>query len=225
MMSNLFSIFDPSTSLNFSLNWLSPLLSFLFIPKNFWLHPSKYIILWEKMSQLISLEMKVSLKNKENYLNQLMFKTMFIFILLSNFITLFPYIFNSTSHLTLSLMMSMSLWLSFMLFGWIKNMTHMFIHLLPQGTPFALMPFMVMIETTSNIIRPLTLSIRLSANIIAGHLLMTLISSTMINLSTMLIIVTIMIQSILVLLEIAVSFIQSYVFTILTSLYLSETNN
>nr|AZL93482.1 ATP synthase F0 subunit 6 [Synergus sp. ZJUH_2016033] len=223
-MMNLFSIFDPSTSTNYSLNWLSTMFFMLFIPKIFWLTPSKYLMLWDNINKFIIKEMKISLNKNINFYNLLIFKTLFIFIMLSNFISLFPYIFNNTSHMTMSLMMSMTLWMSFMFFGWMKNSFHMYIHLTPQGTPYILMPFMVMIESISNLIRPLTLAIRLSANIIAGHLLMTLISKSIMNLNMFIVILIIIIQSMLVLLEIGVSFIQSYVFTILSSLYSSETN-
>uniref|UniRef100_A0AAU6QD63 ATP synthase subunit a n=1 Tax=Synergus sp. 1 DYB-20230501 TaxID=3136278 RepID=A0AAU6QD63_9HYME len=181
-------------------------------------------MLWFNINNFLNNEMKISLNKNINFYNMLIFKTLFIFIMLSNFISLFPYIFNNTSHVSLSLMLSMMLWISFMIFGWIKNSSHMYVHLTPQGTPYPLMPFMVLIETVSNLIRPITLSVRLSANIIAGHLLMTLISSSMIKMSMMMILMMIIIQSSLVILEVAVSFIQSYVFTILSSLYSSETN-
>ncbi|WP_431834057.1 F0F1 ATP synthase subunit A, partial [Escherichia coli] len=54
----------------------------------------------------------------------------------------------------------------------------MFAHLVPQGTPPVLIPFIVCIETIRNIIRPGTLAVRLAANIIAGHLLLTLLGNT-----------------------------------------------
>nr|UZI00048.1 ATP synthase F0 subunit 6 [Andricus mairei]UZI00100.1 ATP synthase F0 subunit 6 [Andricus mairei]UZN92491.1 ATP synthase F0 subunit 6 [Andricus mairei]UZN92517.1 ATP synthase F0 subunit 6 [Andricus mairei] len=224
MMSNLFSVFDPSTSENFSFNWLSMMYFMLFLPSLFWFSPSKYLILLNQLSNFIIKEMKISLNKDLNFYNLLMFKSLFIFIMLNNFISLFPYIFNSTSHMVVSLSLSINLWISYMLFGWIKNSFHMFVHLTPQGTPYILMPFMVMIESVSNMIRPLTLAIRLTANIIAGHLLMTLISQSGNNLSLILVILMILIQSLLVVLEVAVSFIQAYVFSILSSLYSSETN-
>ena len=59
----------------------------------------------------------------------------------------------------------------------------LFAHLVPTGTPGALIPVIVIIETVSNIIRPLTLSIRLAANIVAGHLLLTLLGSQISNIS------------------------------------------
>lgn len=84
------------------------------------------------------------------------------------------------------------------------------------------MPFIVCIERIRNIIRPGTLAIRLSANIIAGHLLLTLLGSTGPSLSLTLLNLLIFAQIILLILESAVSIIQSYVFTVLRTLYSRE---
>merc|ERR1712218_539928 len=91
-------------------------------------------------------------------------------------------------------------------------------HLVPLGTPSFLIPIIVIIETVRNIIRPITLSIRLAANIVAGHLLLTLLGSQGPNVTIIIIIRLIL----LLILEVAVACIQSYVFTILSSLYLNE---
>jgi F-type H+-transporting ATPase subunit a len=92
----------------------------------------------------------------------------------------------------------------------------------PQRTPGVLIPFMVLIERTSNVIRPMTLAIRLSANMIAGHLLMTLLGNQLSSAIGLRLIILILVQFLLVSLEIAVSVIQSYVFSILITLYVSE---
>jgi F-type H+-transporting ATPase subunit a len=84
------------------------------------------------------------------------------------------------------------------------------------------MPFIVLIETIRNIIRPGTLAIRLSANIIAGHLLLTLLGNTGNSLSSLLISFLIFTQLLLLTLESAVAIIQAYVFTILRTLYSRE---
>nr|UAT98096.1 ATP synthase F0 subunit 6 [Laothoe amurensis] len=225
MMSNLFSIFDPSTNLfNLSINWISTILGMMFIPYTFWLIPNRHFYIWNFILNKLHNEFKILLKN--NYFNgsTLIFISLFSFVLFNNFLGLFPYIFTSTSHLTMTLSISLPLWLSFMLYGWINNYQHMFIHMIPQGTPTILMPFMVLIETISNIIRPGTLAIRLTANMIAGHLLMTLLSGTGSNLSYIFIIMLILIQVLLLILESAVAVIQSYVITILSTLYSSEVN-
>nr|QJF72864.1 ATP synthase F0 subunit 6 [Nephus reunioni] len=218
MMSNLFSSFDPSTSFNLSLNWLSTTIGLMIIPMSFWLIPNRLMMLFNKISISLHSEFKILTKN---YSNSLIFIALFFMILMNNFLGLFPYIFTSSSHLTMTLTLAFPLWTSFMIFGWIMNSYHMFAHLVPQGTPPILMPFMVCIETISNIIRPGTLAIRLTANMIAGHMLMTLLGNTgpFLNYAITLLLIT---QILLILLESAVAIIQSYVFTILSTLYSSE---
>ena len=97
----------------------------------------------------------------------------------------------------------------------------MFAHLVPLGTPFVLMGFMVLIETVRNLIRPITLSVRLAANIIAGHLLIVLLGSA-ITLRGSIMLCGVSALSLLLLLELAVAFIQSYVFMVLVGLYSAE---
>nr|QTZ20343.1 ATP synthase F0 subunit 6 [Spodoptera latifascia] len=225
MMSNLFSIFDPSTNLfNISFNWISTILGIMFIPYSFWLIPNRHFLLWNFILLKLHNEFKTLLKNNYFQGSTFIFISMFSFILFNNFLGLFPYIFTSTSHLTLSLSISLPLWLSFMIYGWINNSQHMFIHMIPQGTPSILMPFMVLIETISNIIRPGTLAVRLTANMIAGHLLMTLLSGTGPSMPSYFIMILVMIQILLLILESAVAVIQSYVIAILSTLYSSEVN-
>jgi F-type H+-transporting ATPase subunit a len=92
----------------------------------------------------------------------------------------------------------------------------------PLGTPPVLMPFMVLIETISNLIRPGTLAVRLAANIIAGHLLLVLLGNQGPNLTSVFLTVLIITQILLLVLESAVAVIQSYVFAVLATLYSSE---
>nr|ALP86147.1 ATP synthase F0 subunit 6 [Apocheima cinerarius] len=225
MMSNLFSIFDPSTNLfNLSINWISTLLGLIFIPYGFWLIPNRHYYFWNFILLKLHNEFKTLLKNNYFQGSTFIFISLFSFVLFNNFLGLFPYIFTSTSHLTLSLSISLPLWLSFMLYGWINNYQHMFAHMILQGTPAILMPFMDLIETISNIIRPGTLSVRLTANMIAGHLLMTLLSSTGSNMASYMIMFLVVIQILLLILESAVAIIQSYVIAILSTLYSSEVN-
>ncbi|NXT72756.1 ATP6 synthase, partial [Chaetops frenatus] len=98
-------------------------------------------------------------------------------------------------------------------------------HLLPEGTPTPLIPALILIETTSLLIRPLALGVRLTANLTAGHLLIQLISTATIALMPTIPIVsllTLIILFLLTLLEVAVAIIQAYVFVLLLSLYLQE---
>nr|YP_009368797.1 ATP synthase F0 subunit 6 [Limenitis helmanni]ARN58069.1 ATP synthase F0 subunit 6 [Limenitis helmanni] len=225
MMNNLFSIFDPSTNIfNLSINWMSTFIGLLFIPYSFWLIPNRHFIFWNFISFKLHEEFKTLLGPNSYNGSTFIFISLFFFILFNNFLGLFPYIFTSTSHLNISLSLALTLWLSFMIYGWINNTQHMFIHMIPQGTPTILMPFMVLIETISNIIRPGTLAVRLTANMIAGHLLLTLLSNTGTNMPNYLLIILIIIQILLLILESAVAIIQSYVITILSTLYSSEVN-
>nr|AND96517.1 ATP synthase F0 subunit 6 [Onthophagus alcyon] len=224
MMTNLFSSFDPGTYLSTSLNWTSTLLGILFMPMMFWLIPSRYNYLWNKIIITLHNEFKILLGNNSIKGSTLIFISIFSMIMFNNFLGLFPYIFTSSSHMVMTLTLALPMWLSFMIYGWINNTMHMFTHLVPQGTPPVLMPFMVCIETISNIIRPGTLAVRLAANMIAGHLLLTLLGNTGSSLNFILINFLIITQLLLLLLESAVSIIQSYVFAVLTTLYSSEVN-
>uniref|UniRef100_A0AAU6MX06 ATP synthase subunit a n=1 Tax=Xenogryllus lamottei TaxID=3120008 RepID=A0AAU6MX06_9ORTH len=227
MMTNLFSSFDPTSSLlHMPFNWLSTSIGLLLLPITFWLMPTRVSMMWNMMLYLLNKEFKILLMSNKNLGSTFMFLSLLTFIMFNNFMGLFPYIFTSSSHLTFTLTFALTLWMTFMLYGWISNTQHMFAHLVPQGTPPILMPFMVCIETISNIIRPITLSVRLAANMIAGHLLLTLLGNTgpmMLN-SMLLMQILIISQVLLLLLEMAVSIIQSYVFAILTTLYSSEVN-
>nr|YP_010270165.1 ATP synthase F0 subunit 6 [Potamometra zhengi]UJY96891.1 ATP synthase F0 subunit 6 [Potamometra zhengi]UJY96917.1 ATP synthase F0 subunit 6 [Potamometra zhengi] len=222
MMTNLFSTFDPSTSMNYSMNWLSTIIIFIMFPYSYWMMKSRYTKMIQIIYTSLHLEFK-TLLNKSNGLT-LMMTSIFMFILVNNMLGLLPYIFTSTSHLVCSLAMSLPLWLSIMLFGWIKKTQHMFTHLIPAGTPGILMPFMVCIETISNIIRPGSLAVRLTANMIAGHLLMSLLGNNTTNASTIVIMMLMTVQISLMMFETAVAIIQAYVFSILTTLYSSEVN-
>lgn len=221
-MINLFSIFDPSSSINYSLNWLSLIYVFFFIPNLYWLIPSRYSYFFINLINFLIMEFKLLLNFKFNLINIILFIRLFIIIIINNFIGIFNYIFTGTSHLSLNLSLSLLLWFSIMLYGWINFYNHIFIHLVPSGTPFVLIPFIVIIESISNLIRPITLSVRLRANIIAGHLLITLISSTGNNLNIFFLLFILLSQRILIVLELRVSIIQAYVFSVLRTLYRSE---
>nr|YP_009524079.1 ATP synthase F0 subunit 6 [Epeorus herklotsi]YP_010454695.1 ATP synthase F0 subunit 6 [Epeorus melli]AXQ88038.1 ATP synthase F0 subunit 6 [Epeorus herklotsi]QZZ23871.1 ATP synthase F0 subunit 6 [Epeorus melli] len=224
-MTNLFSVFDPSSSImNLSLNWVSTFLGILLLPSAYWLMPSRYSLIWNKVTSTLHQEFNTLLGPTGHPGSTFLFISLFSMIVFNNFLGLFPYIFTSSSHLTFTLTLALPLWMSFMLYGWINHTQHMFAHLVPQGTPPVLMPFMVCIETISNVIRPGTLAVRLAANMIAGHLLMTLLGNTGPSLSLTLLSFLVIGQIALLVLESAVAIIQSYVFAVLSTLYSSEVN-
>nr|YP_009692469.1 ATPase subunit 6 [Limnogonus poissoni]QEH58894.1 ATPase subunit 6 [Limnogonus poissoni]QEH58895.1 ATPase subunit 6 [Limnogonus poissoni]QEH58922.1 ATPase subunit 6 [Limnogonus poissoni] len=222
MMTNLFSTFDPSTSMTYSMNWISTFIITMMFPYSYWMMNSRYSKMFQMVSNSLHMEFK-TLLNKSNGLT-LMMTSIFMFIIINNMMGLLPYIFTSSSHLTFSLALSLPLWLSIMLFGWIQKTQHMFAHLIPAGTPSILMPFMVCIETISNIIRPGSLAVRLTANMIAGHLLMSLLGNNTTNSEAIIVMMLMSVQIMLMLFETAVAVIQAYVFSVLTTLYSSEVN-
>nr|QXT59935.1 ATP synthase membrane subunit 6 [Callipterinella calliptera] len=217
MTTNLFNIFDPSTLImNLEINWLSTIMIFIIMPNFIWIIPNRINMLINKIFFLLNNEMLMLYKSKTFKSPSFMFISLFMFILLNNFLGLFPYIFSSSSHMVFSMTLAMPFWLFFIIMSMIKNTKNMIAHLIPLNTPIFLAPFMTLIETMSIIIRPLSLSIRLTANMIAGHLLMTLLNSS----SFMIIIL--LIQMFMMTFELCVALIQSYVFSILSSLYSSE---
>lgn len=225
MITNLFSVFDPSSSIfNLSINWIRTFLGLIIIPSTYWLIPSRYHIFWNTILLTLHKEFKTLIGSTGHSGSTLIFVSLFSLILFNNFIGLFPYIFTSTSHLTLTLTLALPIWLSFIIYGWINHTQHIFAHLVPQGTPPILIPFIVCIETISNLIRPGTLAVRLAANIIAGHLLLTLLGNTGPYLSYYIINLLIITQIALLVLESAVAIIQSYVFAVLRTLYSREVN-
>jgi len=150
---------------------------------------------------------------------------LFYSIVYSNFLGLFPYVFTATRHLVVTVSLILPLWLGYSLFYIVINTNSFLSHLVPNGTPYPLMPFIVVIELIRNFIRPLTLSVRLAANIIAGHILMSLVRSPLVTISGIFFFVTFSILLTLLLLELAVSVIQSYVFRTLLSLYIIDSNS
>nr|YP_010175193.1 ATP synthase F0 subunit 6 [Olidiana tongmaiensis]QSJ61398.1 ATP synthase F0 subunit 6 [Olidiana tongmaiensis] len=210
---NLFSTFDPSTGM-MSMNWMSMIIPITMMPIKFWNNLNKTMLIMEKMNKMMLNEIKASLKLKGS---SIMMISLMMMILMTNINGLLPYVYTSSAQISFSMAMALPLWISGMMYGWLNKPKSMFIHLIPMGTPPILMPFMVMIESISNIIRPGSLAIRLSANMIAGHLIMALLGSNT-NLMTILI----MMFMTLMIFETAVSMIQAYVFMTLINLYSSE---
>ena len=214
-----------SNQQNLPLNWTRTAIGLLLIPTRIWLVPSRDRIILNLLINKLHQEIKTVIrKGKENKVNSFILTSLFLIILTNNFLGLFPYIVTRTRHLTLILTLVLPLWIRFILFRWIKNTNHIFEHLVSQGTPTLLIPFIVIIETIINLIRPGTLAVHLTANIIAGRLLLTLLGNNGLSLRHTLLTVIITAQILLLILEAGVAVIQSYVFAILRTLYSREIN-
>jgi F-type H+-transporting ATPase subunit a len=223
MITNLFSVFDPSSSFSLlPLNWIRALIFLIALTPIYWPSPNKSSLAIFSIFYKLHQEFKILLGPSSFNGTTTLFIPIFFFIILNNFIGLFPYVFTASSHITLTLTLRLPLWVSFILFGWINYFNYIFAHIVPQSTPNLLMPFIVLIESVRNIIRPLTLAVRLIANIVAGHLLITLLGNQTATASGITLISLILIQILLLTLESAVALIQSYVFTVLATLYSRE---
>lgn len=153
---------------------------------------------------------------------------LFGIILMANLLSNIPYNYASTSALTITLGLSLTVFigvtsLAISIKKWVYLATFV-----PAGTPNALLPLLVLIELVSYCARAISLGVRLFANIVAGHTLLNIIS-TMSNkimtssiLGALIVIIPVALLIALVGLEIAVAFIQAYVFVILTAIYLDE---
>lgn len=221
MITNLFSVFDPSANFNLPINWLRTFLAFIFIAPFYWATPTKNSFIIKILLNKLFIEFKILLSHKSKPMT-VIFLTIFIFILINNFLGLFPYIFTTSSHLVITLAIRLPLWISLIFYGWINHTNHIFAHLVPNRTPAPLIPFIVLIESIRNVIRPLTLAVRLIANIVAGHLLITLLGNQTAIARNFILIRLVLVQILLLTLERAVAIIQSYVFAVLSTLYTRE---
>nr|ACH82120.1 ATPase subunit 6 [Spinus uropygialis]ACH82144.1 ATPase subunit 6 [Spinus magellanicus] len=163
--------------------------------------------------------------DKKGHKWALILTSLMIFLLLINLLGLLPYTFTPTTQLSMNLALAFPLWLATLLTGLRNQPSASLGHLLPEGTPTPLIPALILIETTSLLIRPLALGVRLTANLTAGHLLIQLVSTATTALFTTMPVVsllTFLILFLLTILEVAVAMIQAYVFVLLLSLYLQE---
>nr|ABQ65548.1 ATP synthase F0 subunit 6 [Ocyphaps lophotes] len=192
-------------------------------PDNRWItNRLSALQLW--LSHLITKQLMIPL-NKSGHKWALLLTSLMMFLLMINLLGLLPYTFTPTTQLSMNMAMALPLWLATLLTGLRNQPSTSLGHLLPEGTPTPLIPALIMIETTSLLIRPLALGVRLTANLTAGHLLIQLISTAttaLLPIMPTISILTTLILLLLTILEVAVAMIQAYVFVLLLSLYLQE---
>nr|QNS38215.1 ATP synthase F0 subunit 6 [Eubucco bourcierii] len=204
---------------------LSMLFPSLLIPSqnNRWLtNRTSTLLSW--FINLVTKQLMIPL-NKNGHKWALILTSLMMFLLLINLLGLLPYTFTPTTQLSMNMALALPLWLATLLIGLRNQPSTSLGHLLPEGTPTPLIPALILIETTSLLIRPIALGVRLTANLTAGHLLIQLIStatSTLLPIMPAVSTLTITILLLLTILEVAVAMIQAYVFVLLLSLYLQE---
>nr|BBB55738.1 ATPase subunit 6 [Raneya brasiliensis] len=151
--------------------------------------------------------------------------SLLLFLITLNMMGTLPYTFTPTTQLSVSLGLAFPFWLATVIIGLRLYPLRSIAHLVPESTPAALIPALIVIETISLLVRPLALGVRLAANLTAGHMILQMIATTAFGLVTALnpagLLVVVILYA-LVCLELMVAAIQAYVFVLLLSLYLQE---
>ena len=153
--------------------------------------------------------------------------TVFLFILCSNILGLLPKAFTPTSHIAVTAVLAVLVFVSVTVIGFVKNGAHVLELFWVKSAPLALRPVLAVIEIISYFVRPVSHSIRLAGNMMAGHAVIKVFAAfaPLILMSFVGVIVTPL--SVLAItamygLEIIVAVVQAYVFTILTCVYLKD---
>jgi F-type H+-transporting ATPase subunit a len=154
--------------------------------------------------------------------------SLFMFILVLNVIGIIPYTFTVTSHIIIAVLLAALVFLTVVIYGFWKNGLRFFKLFVPSGVPIYILPLVTFIEVMSFLSRPVSHSVRLFANMLAGHIALKVFASFIGMLGALGFIgwvgaiLPLGLTIALTALEILVAFLQAYVFTILTCIYLND---
>nr|YP_009059449.1 ATP synthase F0 subunit 6 [Aliger gigas]AIN37245.1 ATP synthase F0 subunit 6 [Aliger gigas]QWL25113.1 ATP synthase F0 subunit 6 [Aliger gigas] len=228
MLVDIFSSFDDNNQVFMSLYglmWLFSLVTILVFSSSYWVMSPRWVSITMTFKDTVSSQIFRSFGlNLGGFINVV--SGLFLFLIVMNLSGLIPYVFSPTSHLAVSLSLGLPLWLSLIISAIFFNPSSVVAGLLPMGAPAPLNPFLVIIETVSIMVRPITLSVRLTANMSAGHIVLTLIGNYLTAsffLSSMFsMLLLIGIQVFYTIFEFGISVIQAYIFCLLITLYSDE---
>jgi F-type H+-transporting ATPase subunit a len=154
--------------------------------------------------------------------------TLFFFILFGNLMGVFPLLFTFTSHIAVTVALSLLVFILVTLVALKEHGLHFFSYFVPQGVPVVLLPLMVLIEVISYLSRIISLSVRLFANMMAGHVMLEVFGGFVVLLGAaggiylVPAALSLSVNVILIGFEILVASLQAYVFAILTCIYLHD---
>ncbi|MBI3453867.1 MAG: F0F1 ATP synthase subunit A [Rhodospirillales bacterium] len=148
--------------------------------------------------------------------------TLFMFILFSNLLGMIPYSFTPTSHIVVTFAMAFVVFVGVTVIGFARHGLHFLGYFVPKDVPWPLLFLLVPIEVLSYFIRPVSLSLRLFANMMAGHTMLKVFAGFVVALGVLGGWAPLAFVVALTGLEIGIAFLQAYVFTILTCLYLND---
>lgn len=154
--------------------------------------------------------------------------SLFIFVLVANFIGLFPYFYTVTAQIMITFALAMLVIFTVLIYGLFKHGFGFLKLFVPSGVPLIIVPLVTLIEVISFISRPVSLSVRLFANMLAGHITLKVFAGFVVSMISMGIIgaggsiLPLIMTVAITALEFLVAFLQAYVFTVLTCMYLSD---
>ena len=146
--------------------------------------------------------------------------TLFMFILVANFLGLVPMSFTTTSHIAVTAVLGFGVFFAVTILGFVKNGASFLSLFWVSSAPLPLRPILAIIEIISYFVRPVSHSIRLAGNMMAGHAVLKVFA----GFAQVSAIAPVAILGVMAIygLELLVAFIQAYVFTILTCVYLKD---
>ena len=151
--------------------------------------------------------------------------SLFMFVLFCNMVGMLPYSFTVTSHIIVTLIMALFIFVAVTVIGFIKHGFKYLSIFVPSGVPVVLLPLITIIEIISYLSRPVSLSVRLFANMMAGHTMLKVFGGFVVSLGVLGGWLPLSFSVALTGLEILVAFLQAYVFAILTCIYLNDALN
>nr|YP_010713579.1 ATP synthase F0 subunit 6 [Naria helvola]WDA98711.1 ATPase subunit 6 [Naria helvola] len=228
MLVDIFSSFDDNNQVFMSLYmlmWFFSLATILLFSSWYWVTSPRWstmiMIFKDTVTSQIFRSFGLNLGGFINIVTGL-----FLFLIFINLSGMVPYVFSPTSHLAVSLSLGLPFWLSLIVSAAFFDPRSVVAGLLPMGAPAALNPFLVIVETVSIMVRPITLSVRLAANMSAGHIVLTLVgnylTASIFMSSVFSTLFIILIQVFYTIFEFGISLIQAYIFCLLITLYSDE---
>ncbi len=154
--------------------------------------------------------------------------SLFMFILVSNMFGMFPYFFTVMSHIIITIALAMLVFMAVLVVGFSKHGFGFLKLFVPTGVPLVILPLVTTIELISFIARPISHSVRLFANMLAGHIMLKVFAGFIVSMSgigAIGIVGSILPFAMtvgLTALEFLVAFLQAYVFTVLTCMYIND---
>ncbi|OYU88827.1 MAG: F0F1 ATP synthase subunit A [Bradyrhizobiaceae bacterium PARB1] len=189
--------------------------------------PTRFQSMAELSYEFVANTLKSSIGDEGMRFFPLVF-SLFMFILTANMIGIVPYTFTTTSHLIVTVALALLVFLTVFIYGLYKNGLKFFKLFVPHGIPIYILPLIMVIEVISFLSRPVSHSVRLFANMLAGHITLKVFAGFVTSLSALGAVgaagalLPLAMTTALTGLELLVAFLQAYVFTILTCIYLND---